>query len=146
MSKSVADVLRVSDAERFRALVDERGADDCWPWLGSRLESGYGQFNISGWPYRAHRVSFMVAFGWEPPAVLHKCDNPPCVNPRHLFGGTQKDNVADCIAKGRFRYQIQPAVRNTIHALRESGCSQRVIARQVGVSPSSVCRVLRSEA
>ncbi|HEX7995140.1 MAG TPA: hypothetical protein VF506_14555 [Streptosporangiaceae bacterium] len=131
---------------RFWTHVDKRGLDDCWEWTGSRRQNGYGQLNISRYPHKAHRLSFFIAFRWEPPSVLHKCDNPPCVNPRHLFGGTQKENMADCSAKHRYSRQIQPAVKSTVLALFECGMAQRAIARQVGIDRRSVGRIVKGHA
>jgi hypothetical protein len=130
-------------ADRFWRYVDRGDDGECWEWTGSRRQNGYGQLNINRYPHKAHRVSFILAFGWEPPAVLHKCDNPPCVNPRHLFGGTQADNMADCAAKGRYARQITPAVRSTVLTLSEIGMSQRAIARQVRIDRRSVGRILK---
>lgn len=132
-------------AERFWRYVDRRGPDECWEWTGSRRRNGYGQLNIQRYPHKAHRISFVLAFGWEPPAVLHKCDNPPCVNPRHLFGGTQAENMADCATKGRMARQLSPAVRSTVLALLEVGMSQRAVARQVGIDRRSVGRIAKGE-
>lgn len=74
--------------------------DECWEWDGCRNGKGYGQFCNT----RAHRFSYMVYVGKIPDGlfVCHHCDNPPCVNPAHLYAGTAKDNVRDCIARGRF--------------------------------------------
>lgn len=128
---------------RFWSYVDRRGPDECWPWVGATREHGYGQMAMRPLsPQKAHRISFVLAFGWEPPAVMHKCDNPPCVNPRHLFGGTQKDNMADAAAKGRYSRQIQEPVKSTVRALSECGMSQRAIARQVGIDRRSVGRIV----
>jgi hypothetical protein len=127
---------------RFWKYVDRRGPDECWEWTGSRRATGYGQLNVARVPEKAHRLSFLIAFGWLPETVMHKCDNPPCVNPRHLFGGTQAENLADCAAKGRYARQLQPPVKATILALAECGLSQRAIARQTNVSRRSVGRVL----
>lgn len=137
---------RAAIERRFWSHVDKRGPDECWLWTVSTRETGYGQMNIARIPEKAHRVSFLIAFGWLPPAVLHKCDNPPCVNPRHLFGGTQADNMADAIAKGRHTsvgQRMPEGVRSTIVALAECGLSQRAIARQVGVDRRTVGRVLK---
>lgn len=129
--------------QRFWTHVDRRSDDECWEWIGARRSNGYGQMMMkSRIPAKAHRVSFILAFGWEPEAVLHKCDNPPCVNPRHLFGGTQADNMADASAKGRYARQIQEPVKCTVRALAECGVSQRAIARQVGIDRRSVGRIL----
>ncbi len=131
--------------ERFWSHVDKRRDDKCWYWTGATRGYGYGQMSMRPLsPQKAHRVSFVIAFGWEPPAVMHKCDNPVCVNPRHLFGGTQKDNMADAAAKGRYARQIQEPVKVTVRALAEAGMAQRAIARQVGIDRRSVGRILAS--
>lgn len=88
---------------RFWAKVDRRGPDDCWPWTGSRKPMGYGHFVMLKKDYNAHRLSYELANGPIPAGqhVLHRCDNPPCVNPAHLFLGTHTDNMHDMDAKGR---------------------------------------------
>src|SRR5690606_38697076 len=76
----------------------------CWGWVICRFTAGYGAFHVSN-PLslnHAHRVSWQIHCGNEPHlCVLHKCDNPACVNPDHLFLATQQDNMADRSAKGR---------------------------------------------
>lgn len=78
--------------------------EGCWLWAGSkRSEMGYGSFVVRGRSFAAHRVSWELTHGPIPPGlkVLHKCDVPACVNPDHLFLGTDKDNHQDKAAKGR---------------------------------------------
>lgn len=90
-----------SDAERFWRSVDKTDADGCWLW---RCVSGkYGQFTVNGRNIGAHRASWAMHFGPIPDGVFvcHRCDNPRCVRPDHLFLGTHGDNMADMVAKGR---------------------------------------------
>jgi len=78
-------------------------SENCWVWTLRKDKQGYGRVNVNYKTEQAHRVSW-VAFRGEIPAgmcVLHKCDNPSCVNPDHLFLGTRKDNCHDMIIKGR---------------------------------------------
>ena len=90
-----------SDQERFWNKVIK--TDDCWIWTAYRNENGYGCYKLSGKLILAHRAAFLFTFGHLPQTknICHHCDNPPCVNPSHLFVGTQSDNVHDCFNKGR---------------------------------------------
>jgi len=87
-------------AGRFWSKVDFSNPDGCWPWKGS-MRHAYGEVWINGQKEYAHRVAFKLVYGYEPEAVCHHCDNPPCCRPDHLFGGTQVDNCHDMWAKGR---------------------------------------------
>ena len=92
----------MNELERFWTKVDKSG--DCWVWTAARNELGYGNFcNAERRTELAHRASWRLTYGPVPDEmnVLHRCDNPPCVRPDHLFLGTDADNVADMIAKGR---------------------------------------------
>lgn len=98
-------------AGRFWSKVDK--GPGCWTWTGATQNYGYGAVTIHGLTRRAHRVSWELAHGPIPDGlhVCHRCDNPPCVNPDHLFLGTAQDNVDDKDAKGRGRNQVGPWVR-----------------------------------
>lgn len=90
---------------RFWSHVTVGDADACWPWTAARNEKGYGVTGIPGRrTSKAHRVAYAVHHG-DPGnlCVLHRCDNPPCCNPAHLFLGTRADNNRDMIGKGRGR-------------------------------------------
>lgn len=93
--------LTDADIRRFHSKVERRGADECWPWCAYRDKHGYGKINIGHVVRIAPRVAFQIEYGFLPSVVGHHCDNPPCCNPRHLFGGTQLDNYRDMEAKGR---------------------------------------------
>lgn len=97
-------VLRTGWRERFERSYVASDPDSCWPWIGIRVK-GYGRFNIFNGRVKAHRLAWTIAYGDIGAFhVLHRCDNPSCVNPKHLFLGTHQDNMADMDAKGRRRF------------------------------------------
>ncbi len=95
-------------AVRFWYRVNKNGPihpvyGQCWIWTGNKLPRGYGLINLNGRGNYSHRVSYLLHFGNfdSDLQVLHHCDNPSCVNPKHLFLGTDLDNRLDCVAKDR---------------------------------------------
>lgn len=136
---------------------------ECWPWMGYR-HRGYGEVSWGMRMQRAHRIAWMLANGPIPSGlwVLHKCDNPPCCNPAHLYLGTHDDNVRDKVERGRqgkmppdFRQRIRPVIgeRQGQAKLRDAdgdeirraaarGTPQRELARQYRVGESTISRVV----
>jgi hypothetical protein len=82
----------------------------CWEWQAAKSSFGHGRAKIGGKLYSPHRLAYEKHFGPIPTGkmVLHKCDNPSCVNPDHLFIGTARDNVRDMMSKGRAHWMKHP--------------------------------------
>jgi hypothetical protein len=88
---------------RFWTKVKKGGMDECWPWMSKHDHDGYGRVYFEGKIRSTHRIAFTLATGNPATGlpVCHRCDNPPCCNPNHLFLGTHQINMADRDAKGR---------------------------------------------
>lgn len=91
--------------KRFFNKVDVKSKEECWNWLASSRGKGYGAFKLNGKVVDAHRVSWILHNGEIPENIFicHKCDNPSCVNPDHLFLGTHSDNMNDAYNKKRLK-------------------------------------------
>jgi len=159
---AVADYIPTHISEdvkaRFWAKVDKRGPDECWEWTAYRDVGGYGRFRFGGKDRAATHVSIAIDTGQLPHPgqfACHHCDNPGCVNPRHLFLGSLADNNADRDSKGRGRWVKVPAhvkARGSRHGsaklseaiiplILADTRAQRTIAADYGVSQSTVLRI-----
>ena len=147
------------ESERYWEKVDRSlGADACWPWKAWRFHDGYGGFRARK-TVRAHRFAWELTNGAisDDLCVCHRCDNPPCCNPRHMFLGTQADNAADRDAKGRTAIGVNsgaalhPEVRprgerhtsakldeQAVRHIRKSDESYAALARRFGASPVAI--------
>lgn len=154
----------ILERQRFWDRVELGGPDDCWEWRAACRRGGYGVITWAGRPEAAHRVAWILQEGPIPEGIhiLHKCDNPPCVNPRHLFAGTPKDNMLDKIRKGRGgrwtetnpqkqrkvqqrNYQLKLTEDQVlqIRTLRAEGVKQAELARRFGVTEMNISLIVR---
>lgn len=148
-----------SVADRFWGRVDKsNGPDACWLWMGCTSSFGYGRMKIDGRDMHTNRVSWELHNGEIPAGmkVLHRCDNPPCVNPAHLFLGTSADNTHDMIAKGRSRAAGVVGESNHNSKLTEgdvveirrcynAGEKRANLARRFDVNLALICRIVARE-
>ncbi len=131
-------------AERFWEKVDKSGA--CWLWTAATAGFGYGKFVVKKGqaPQSAHRLAYAWEVGPIPAGaqVLHRCDEPRCVNPAHLFLGTQRDNMLDMRAKGRWEYKPrdQTGERNPNSILSDAEVASLLADLARGEGPVSVAR------
>lgn len=159
------DAWRMDVETRFwPKVMKPLGWDECWPWSGARKSSrptqAYGHFKLASYmTVGAHRLSFALYTGRSPGdlCVCHRCDNPICVNPTHLFLGTQQDNTADKMAKGRHRSGDHSGEKNpgaklsadqveTIKTLIGNGLTNVAIGRRFGVTHQLVSKIRRGRA
>jgi HNH endonuclease len=148
---SSAYLATSADRERFFEKVDPSG--ECHLWRSARCAAGYGQFTLNRYSLKAHRVVWAWTHGPIPDGlcVLHRCDNPPCVNPAHLWLGTIADNNNDKARKGRGRTpqgerhgraKLTDAEAVTIRALQ--GVERQIdLAARFGVCPHTIRRIWR---
>ena len=112
--------------KRFWDKVEK--TDGCWNWKANKA-NGYGHFSLYGKKIKAHRYSWIMKYGEIPAGMLicHHCDNKACVNPDHLFIGTQSDNLKDCVRKGRkpklfkpgHKYRFKPGYKPSTRHLND---------------------------
>lgn len=139
----------------LRRIEPGLSESECWPWLGaiggrkSSTGIGYGKFTVQGRQYDAHRVSWELHNKRSVPDgmhILHTCDNPLCVNPRHLSTGTNEDNVADMVGKRRHTYgernPMSILTEEAILDIRSSNLNPDALASKYGVSRATINKVL----
>lgn len=135
---------------RFLSKIRQCQSSGCWVWIGSGVTAGYGQLKIGQRQNLAHRLSYQWFVGSIPKncVVMHKCDNPSCVNPDHLKVGTSADNSADMVAKGRQdknrcgdrNPQARLQEDDALSIIQSNDCAAD-LARQFGVSTRTVTAI-----
>lgn len=161
-ARAKARPMTEHDMLRFWAKVDKSG--ECWTWKGARNRQGYGRFWTGSRQRPAHAALWEYLHGpvLSKMEVCHKCDNPPCCNPDHLFLGTKSDNMQDCTAKGRHGMQVKPesvprgeqqwhaCLTEEIalaiwHRFYAGGVTKIALAREYGVGKHAVYKLLAGQ-
>ena len=150
--------MRKALADRFWEKVDIQGPDDCWEWTAGKIKGGYGRLQVDGSRRMATHVLFYIRQGYWPPqgrTANHHCDNSPCLNPKHLYLGTQKSNIYDMVQRGRARggngglqgelcgraKLTDEEVRIIKRLLTHEGITQKELAFRFGVSKPIISRI-----
>lgn len=143
----------LTEETRFFKRVIVGSTTECWPWTGSVIKAGWhGQWrNASGQVELTHRAAWRLFKSPIPEGafVLHRCDNPICVNPSHLFLGSQSDNMRDMWAKGRARPKVllgekhgmSKVTESMVREIRSSSLSGVELSRKFGITPTTVCDI-----
>lgn len=155
----LSELAALPEVNAYLERNTDRTDSGCWEWSGARAVNGYGRALIGSRQVAAHRLSFTVHTGPIPTGlfICHRCDNPPCINPAHLFAGTAQENVSDREAKGRHPHRQSDMVRGIeSHLARLTepqvleirrrcarGESQQVIAADFRCSPQNVSDINR---
>lgn len=144
----------------FARLVPEK---DCLVWVGTRYRSGHGSVGFLNRLYRTHRVAWVLAYGTIPGGVMvcHRCDNPPCCKPEHLFLGSALDNARDAKTKGRMvvglrnpnrprgeasgRAKLTTEQIRAIRAEKTAGASLGELSGKYGVSKANLSSIVRRQ-
>lgn len=142
-------MAKLSAEERFWLYVSPEPNSGCWLWIGSGDRRGYGSFSYQGRSRSAHRWAYEHYMGPIPDGMMvcHKCDVPACVNPDHLFLGTNSDNMKDCYRKGRNNFfwpphKLTDAQSLEIRMSKELTC---VLVKRYGVTRRTIQKTRRGE-
>lgn len=137
--------------DRFWDKVFKHPGDGCWVWTASDNARGYGHFQGSKGRIYAHRFAYILANGDIPPGlqVCHRCDNPSCVRADHLFAGTRKENMADCVRKRRHQHgeksvgaKISEKDVVDIRKRCLAGERQHIIGKEYGIAQITVSQIV----
>jgi hypothetical protein len=153
LEQMIVKLHREGNLDGVRILSKAKQVGDCWEWQAAKYGNGYGVAMRRGGRKTtgAHRISYVLFNGEfdKRLSVLHKCDNPPCINPAHLFLGTHSENMRDMAEKGRriigsdhSNAKLTEAIVIEARERRRNGETVRALSKSYGVSNSIMCRAL----
>lgn len=146
-------IYSIKDEDRFWSKVFVQGEDDCWPYTEYCDHDGYGQFSLNKGKCLAHRLAYIIKYGYTDLQICHSCDNPPCCNPKHLFAGSNQDNIRDLVRKGRHSSLMNFGEAGSNAVLTEAkikeirskhalGCTQATLATEYNVHKVTIFKVV----
>lgn len=156
----IYDINQIIGRFNKKITINKNG---CYEWTGATQSNGYGRFNLFGKSFYAHRFSALIKYGHIPANadVCHACDIRNCVNPEHLFIGTRRDNVMDCINKNRHSHGISHSIKTSgemagssklknedvinIRHLKNKGIKTKTISQLFNISTDNVRRIVRND-
>lgn len=151
-SRQLTPIYALGDiSERIAALTKRNQSTGCLEWTGNLNKAGYGRISVGNKVQLAHRASYEATHGpiEDRLLVCHRCDNPRCVEPQHLFLGSNADNMADKVAKKRHGFGEKHCAAvltdEQVREIRADGRPQRVLAHEYGVSQSQISFIKRYE-
>lgn len=134
--------MMVDEAARERFFRKVEVTSHCWEWTGSKTDRGYGKIIVEKKQCKAHRVSWVIYNGEIPNDlhVCHHCDNPGCVNPVHLFLGTNNDNIQDKVKKGRHIYRYTDEIVKLLGMKPDSEIAEMIGTNRLAVKAQRMRR------
>lgn len=136
--------------ERFFSRIEKIPFHTCWEWTGAKSKLGYGYLTAKGFPRLAHRMSFLIHNGYLALDICHKCDNPSCVNPDHLYSGTHMENMNDRDKKGRGVIPRGHTTKLTKEQVAEIRATYKrglgaILAKKYGISRNQINIIVRNK-
>lgn len=146
---------RIIGDDKSRFFEKVKKTDNCWEWIPPKNQDGYGNFRVNKKNYRAHRYSYLLHYGVFDLSlkVCHRCDNPGCVNPSHLFLGTVQDNSTDMVMKNRqavgenaSRVTLtEEKVRDIVNKFNAGVMDVNVASKKYNITTSHVYRLVKKQ-
>lgn len=149
--------MKANKPEDIWKSVNKKGDDGCWEWVGYKNKDGYGRMKVDYKMYHVHRIVYELTYGPIPDGLLicHRCNNRSCCNPNHLYLGTQKDNMEQCVFEGRLKTSFgekhgqsklnEKDVKKIKELYNTKNYSQRCLGKLFNISHSEISRIINNQ-